>query len=284
MVSQRSGVLHAVHVQPDSRTPGSVGALRAPPRQLRRGRKGRAPGGTAVATPPIAVRVPRAVSAPARAPTRKTRRLHVLVSAGPTREHVDPVRYLTNESSGRMGFEIAAAAAQAGHKVTLVAGPVALATPKGVVRIDVVSARDMLAALKGAWRSADALYMAAAVADWRPAKRLAGKWRAKDGGATTTALDLVRNPDILATLTGGRRDPRRTVVAFALETGDGVRRARAKLVRKGADWIVLNSPAALKAERTSVRILSAADLEFALTDQPKRAVARRLVELLDLQD
>lgn len=213
-----------------------------------------------------------------------TPRLHILVSAGPTREHIDPVRFLTNESSGRMGFEIAAAAAKAGHKVTLVAGPVALATPKGVVRIDVVSARDMLAALKGAWRSADALYMAAAVADWRPAKRLAGKWRAKDGGAATTALELVRNPDILATLTGGKRDPRRTVVAFALETGDGVRRARAKLVRKGADWIVLNSPSALNAERTSVRILSGADLEFALTDQPKRAVARRLVELLDLQD
>ena len=215
---------------------------------------------------------------------KRTARLHVVVSAGPTREHVDPVRFLTNESSGRMGFEIAAAAARAGHKVTLVAGPVALVTPKGVTRVDVVSARDLLAALKKAWRTCDALYMAAAVADWRPAKRLAGKWRAKDGGAQTTALELVQNPDILATLTGGKRDPRRTVVAFALETGDGVQRARAKLVKKGADWIVLNSPSALNAERTSVRILSGGELEFALADQPKRAVARRLIELLDLQD
>lgn len=209
--------------------------------------------------------------------------LRVVVSAGPTREYVDPVRFLTNESSGRMGFAIAEAAARAGHAVTLVAGPVALGTPRGVERIDVESARDMLAALKRAWSRCDALFMAAAVADWRPARRLAGKWRAKDGGAETTTLELVKNPDILATLTGGRRHPRRTVVAFALETGDGERRARAKLARKGADWIVQNSPAALNARRTSVRILGADGVAFALDDCDKRVVARRLVELLDLQ-
>jgi phosphopantothenoylcysteine decarboxylase/phosphopantothenate--cysteine ligase len=210
-------------------------------------------------------------------------KLHVLVSAGPTREHVDPVRFLTNESSGRMGFEIAAAAARAGHRVTLVAGPVNLETPRGVRRIDVVSARDMLAALAKAWRACDALYMAAAVADWRPARRLAGKWRAKDGGARTTALHLVRNPDLLRSLTRGKRDPRRTVVAFALETGDGKRRARAKLVKKGADWIVLNGPAALNSRTTSVRILGAGGLEFALDRTTKTAVARRLIELLELR-
>lgn len=207
----------------------------------------------------------------------------IVVTAGPTREHVDPVRFLTNESSGRMGFAIAAAAARAGHRVTLVAGPVTLDTPKGVQRVDVVSARDMLAALKKAWRGCDALYMAAAVADWRPARRLSGKWRAKDGGAQRTTLDLVRNPDLLRALTGGKRDPRRTVIAFALETGDGERRARAKLQKKGADWIVLNAPSALNSARTSVRILGAEGIEFALDDSPKSAVARRLVELLDLQ-
>lgn len=209
-------------------------------------------------------------------------KLHVLVSAGPTREHVDPVRFLTNESSGRMGFEIAAAAVRAGHKVTLVAGPVSLETPKGVERIDVVSARDMLAALSKAWRSCDALYMAAAVADWRPARKLAGKWRAKDGGRKTTELALVRNPDLLRTLTRGKRDPRRTVIAFALETGDGERRARAKLAKKGADWIVLNAPSALNSRTTSVRILGAGGLEFAIDRAPKTRVASRLVELLAL--
>jgi len=214
---------------------------------------------------------------------RMTHSVRILISAGPTREHVDPVRFLTNESSGRMGFEIAAAAARAGHRVTLIAGPVNLETPKGVKRIDVVSAREMLAALKKAWRTCDALYMAAAVSDWRPVRKLAGKWRAKDGGAETTTLVLVRNPDILHSLTKGERDPRRTVVAFALETGDGERRARAKLAQKGADWIVLNAPSALNSARTSVRILGADGIEFGIDDQPKATVAIRLVELLDLE-
>lgn len=212
-----------------------------------------------------------------------SRALRVLVSAGPTRERIDPVRFLSNDSSGRMGFAIAAAAAKAGHRVTLIAGPVQLETPRGVLRIDVESAREMLAALKVAWRRCDALFMAAAVADWRPARRLAGKWRAKDGRAATTTLDLVRNPDLLRSLTGGKRDPRRAVVAFALETGDGERRARAKLARKGADWIVLNAPSALNSARTSVRILGADGLDFEIAHAAKTAVAARLVELLDLR-
>jgi phosphopantothenoylcysteine decarboxylase/phosphopantothenate--cysteine ligase len=224
-------------------------------------------------------------TSPAAKPRRsKSRRpaLCVLVSAGPTREHVDPVRFLSNESSGLMGFAIAAEAARAGHQVTLVAGPVDLPTPPGVRRIDVVSARDMGRALQAEWRRCDALYMAAAVADWRPARRLAGKWRAKDGAAGTARIDLVRNPDLLAGLTRGRRSPLRTVVAFALETGDGERRARAKMGRKGADWIVLNGPAALGASHSSVRILGADGIEFALSRQTKRAIAERLVELVDL--
>jgi phosphopantothenoylcysteine decarboxylase/phosphopantothenate--cysteine ligase len=211
-----------------------------------------------------------------------SKRRRVLVSAGPTREHVDPVRFLSNESSGRMGFAIAAAAARAGHEVTLVAGPVALPTPKGVRRIDVVSAREMERALRANYARCDALYMAAAVADWRPARRLAGKWRAKDGGATRERIDLVRNPDLLAGLTRGRRHPRRIVVAFALETADGERRARAKMHKKGADWIVLNDPSALGGDTTRVRLFGAEGIEFALPRQSKAAVARRLVELLQL--
>jgi phosphopantothenoylcysteine decarboxylase/phosphopantothenate--cysteine ligase len=199
------------------------------------------------------------------------------VTAGPTREYVDPVRFLSNESSGRMGFAIARAAARAGCRVTLISGPVALETPPGVRRVDVVSAREMLAAVREAFEAADALYMCAAVADWRPARRLSGKWRAKDGGADRVSLDLVRNPDILATV--ARRKGERLVVGFALETGSGLRRARAKMARKGADYIVLNDSSALNARRASVRILGVDGSRRELVDQGKDRIARALVEL-----
>ncbi len=213
-------------------------------------------------------------------PNQNLDRMRVLVTAGPTRERIDPVRFLTNDSSGRMGFAIAEAAARAGHEVVLVAGPVSLETPKGVRRVDVESAREMLAACRKAWRGVDALYMAAAVADWRPAKQLAGKWRAKDGGARTARIDLVRNPDVLATLTRGTRDPRRIVVAFALETGDGERRALGKLAKKGADWIVLNGPGALNSETTRLLVLGANGLRISIPERTKKAAARDLVALL----
>ncbi len=202
----------------------------------------------------------------------------MVVTAGPTREHVDPVRYMTNESSGRMGFAIAAAAARAGHRVALIAGPVELKTPPGVKRVDVVSARDMLEAVRQAFRGADALYMAAAVADWRPARKRAGKWREKDQGAEVASLDLVRNPDILATVARGKGD--RLVVGFALETGSGLRRARAKLVKKGADYIVLNDASALNAERTSVTILAKGGDRQRIVNKPKQTVAEALVALM----
>jgi phosphopantothenoylcysteine decarboxylase/phosphopantothenate--cysteine ligase len=211
---------------------------------------------------------------------RSARRLGVVVTAGPTREHVDPVRYLSNESSGRMGFAIAERAALAGHDVTLVAGPVDLPTPPGVTRVDVVSARDMLAATREAFDDGDALYMAAAVADWRPARPRAGKWRAKDSGARTATLSLVRNPDILATL--GKRKGDRFIVGFALETGDGIRRARRKLRVKHADFVVLNDASALNAEKVSVIVLGSDGSRLRLANQSKRRVADALVGLLDL--
>jgi phosphopantothenoylcysteine decarboxylase/phosphopantothenate--cysteine ligase len=200
--------------------------------------------------------------------------LRVLVTAGPTREHVDPVRFLSNESSGRMGFALAGAAARAGHAVTLVAGPVALPTPAGVERIDVESAREMLAACRAAYRIADVLIMAAAVADWRPARVRGGKWRAKDGGARRARLELVRNPDILATLAA--RKGRRLVCGFALETGAGEARARAKLARKGLDCIVLNDASVLNAASTRVVLLERGGGRTALAGSKAR-VARSLV-------
>jgi phosphopantothenoylcysteine decarboxylase/phosphopantothenate--cysteine ligase len=223
----------------------------------------------------------RPAAQPARAPQAKQQRLHVVVTAGPTREYIDPVRYLSNESSGRMGFELAKAAERAGHRVTLVAGPVNLDTPQGVDRVDVVSARDMLAALKAAFADADALFMAAAVADFRPARRIAGKWKKKEEGGGGATLDLVENPDLLRTV--ARKKGHRRVIAFALETGDGERRAAAKLVKKNADWIVLNGASALNASESAVTVLDAAGVVWRSDARPKDETAARLVALLEME-
>lgn len=201
----------------------------------------------------------------------------VVVTAGPTQEEIDPVRYLGNRSSGRMGFEIARAAVERGDEVVLVAGPVCLETPHGVERRDVTSAREMLAEVRAAYRDADALFMAAAVADWRPRRRLAGKWRKKDDGSEVATLELVRNPDILATV--ARRRGERLAVGFALETADGLRRARAKLARKGLDWVVLNDETALGANRTTVTIVGVDGTARRLENRTKRVVAKALVQL-----
>jgi len=204
-------------------------------------------------------------------------RRRVLVTAGPTREHIDPVRYLTNESSGRMGFEIAAAAARRGDRVTLVAGPVGLPTPAGVVRVDVVSAREMLAACTRAFWRADALFMCAAVADWRPRRKRTAKWRKEEESKEFANIELRRNPDILATLARGKGE--RLVVGFALETGRGEARARSKLRRKGLDYIVLNTEHALGAEHNTVSILGRDGSVRRLSRRTKRAVAEVLVGL-----
>jgi len=204
----------------------------------------------------------------------------VLVTAGPTREHIDPVRYLSNESSGRMGFEIAAAAARRGDRVTLVAGPVGLPTPPGVERIAVVSAREMLSACLRAFGRADALFMCAAVADWRPSRRKRGKWRKEGESKEVATIELRRNPDIVATLARRSRGGRaRFLLGFALETGRGETRARAKLRRKGLDYIVLNDERALGGERTSVSILGRDGSIRRLSRRSKRSVAEVLVAL-----
>ena len=150
-------------------------------------------------------------------------------------------------------------------------------TPRGVERIDVMSAREMLSATREAFQGADVLIMAAAVADWRPARRRAGKWREKDKGKDVATMELVKNPDILATL--GRRKGERLVIGFALETGDGLARARAKMKRKNTDYIVLNDETALGATSSSVTILGRDGTERRLEGRTKRAIARALVKL-----
>jgi phosphopantothenoylcysteine decarboxylase/phosphopantothenate--cysteine ligase len=183
-------------------------------------------------------------------PGRKGRT--VLITAGPTREHLDPVRFLSNDSSGRMGYALAAAVRKRGARVVLISGPTSLPVPPGVRRIDVLSARDMLAAARRALPESDWVIGCAAVADWRPA-RPAGR-KMKSGGPPPT-IRLVRNPDILMTLAREAR-PGTRLAGFALETENLRRRALAKMARKGLDLIVANAPDALGGERTRAWILT----------------------------
>jgi phosphopantothenoylcysteine decarboxylase/phosphopantothenate--cysteine ligase len=159
-----------------------------------------------------------------------------IVTAGPTAEPIDPVRLLTNRSSGKQGFSIAKALADLGAEVTLVAGPVAVPTPAGVKRVDIETAREMLAACEAAL-PADIAVCVAAVSDWRPETAAGSKMKKGAGGPPT--ISLVENPDILATLSRSAQRPR-LVVGFAAETDDVEAYAQAKLARKGCDWIVAN--------------------------------------------
>ena len=161
---------------------------------------------------------------------------HVLITAGPTREPIDPVRYLSNHSSGKQGYAIARACAQLGAKVSLVSGPVSLAAPHGVELIKIETAREMLAACEAAL-PADVFISVAAVADWRPAKT--GDKKIKKDGTKTPPLALTENPDILKTICGHKNRPE-LVIGFAAETNDVTAHAQAKLARKGCDFIVAN--------------------------------------------
>lgn len=205
------------------------------------------------------------------------RRLRFLVTAGPTREYIDPVRYLSNDSSGKMGFAIAAAAAARGHAVTLIHGPVALAPPRGVRAVPVVSAADMLAACRKAWNRCDVLVMAAAVADYTIARPSRTKRK-----KSTADLSLTLKPtvDILATLAADRR-PRQVVIGFALEDRRARARAADKLRRKGLDAIVLNAPAAIGATRSRLELLVAGQPWQSWAERGKTASARRIVTLAE---
>jgi phosphopantothenoylcysteine decarboxylase/phosphopantothenate--cysteine ligase len=161
----------------------------------------------------------------------------VVITAGPTREALDPVRFITNHSSGKMGFALAEAARDAGAQVVLIAGPVQLPTPSGVSRLDVVSAQDMLAASLEHTATADIFIAAAAVADYRAASIADHKIK-KTAGQDGLTLELVRNPDIVATVASGT--PRPFVVGFAAETRDTEHYARDKLLRKNLDMIIAN--------------------------------------------
>lgn len=201
---------------------------------------------------------------------------HVLITSGPTHEAIDPVRYIANRSSGKQGHALAAAAAAAGARVTLVSGPVTVPDPAGVETIHVESAREMLAAVETAL-PADIAIFAAAVADWRVADAAPEKMK-KDGG-TLPPLSLIENPDILATVahrTSGRPP---LVVGFAAETQNVVDYAKAKLARKGCDLIVANDvggTGVMGGDANTVHLVTASGVETWPT-LPKEEVAARLI-------
>ena len=207
------------------------------------------------------------------APRKRLAGRHVLVTAGPTHEPIDPVRYLANRSSGKQGFAIAAALARLGARVTLVAGPVTLTTPPAVDRIDVDTAREMADAVDRAL-PADAAVMVAAVADWHVESV---PQKIKKGDATPT-LTLAENPDILATLARSPHRPR-LLVGFAAETERVIEHAVAKRIRKTADWIVANdvSGDVMGGTDNSVHLVTEAGVE-SWERLPKDAVAARLAE------
>ncbi|MGR4867491.1 bifunctional phosphopantothenoylcysteine decarboxylase/phosphopantothenate--cysteine ligase CoaBC [Variovorax sp. LARHSF232] len=203
---------------------------------------------------------------------------HVLVTAGPTFEALDPIRGITNHSSGKMGFAIARAAREAGAQVTLVAGPVHLPTPRGVVRIDVQSAQQMLAAAQTMGEEASVFVATAAVADWRPASHSNQKIK-KDGSGKAPTLSFVENPDILLALAQSERAKRGQLfcVGFAAESENLVEHAKAKRERKGIPLLVGNiGPLTFGQDHNSLLLVDAAGIRE-LPRAPKQVLARELV-------
>lgn len=197
-----------------------------------------------------------------------------IVTAGPTAEPIDPVRVITNRSSGKQGYAIAAALADLGAEVTLLSGPTALSAPTGVTRVQVESAREMLAASQAAL-PADIAICVAAVADWRPESY--GTAKIKKGKIPPRAIGLVENPDILASLAKAKTRPK-LVIGFAAETDDVEAHAAAKLGRKGCDWIVANNVSidgTIGGDDNVVAIISAAGVER-WDRMSKGQVAKRL--------
>ncbi|MGN0857169.1 MAG: phosphopantothenoylcysteine decarboxylase [Candidatus Spyradenecus sp.] len=202
--------------------------------------------------------------------------MRFLITAGPTREPLDPVRFLSNRSTGKMGFALAQAAAEAGHEVVLVAGPVALETPPGVRRVDIETALEMLAAVERELPAAEVYISCAAVADWRPEVCSPTKLKKREMAGT---LRLVRNPDILKTLRPLKGN--RTFIGFAAETGEPDAEATRKLREKGLDMIVANdvtAPGAGFAHDTNrVTLLFPDGHREALPLMTKHEVAQRVI-------
>lgn len=206
---------------------------------------------------------------------------HVVITAGPTREDIDPVRYITNHSSGKMGFSLAEAAAEAGARVTLISGPVHLSTPDRVERINVNSARDMLAACEAAM-PCDILIAAAAVADYRPEASAEHKLKKDPNSVDGMTLKMIRNPDILATI--AKRADRPFSVGFAAETQNLLEYAAGKLRDKNLDLIVANDVAntdiGFNSDDNALTVIDRQQQQTSFTQTSKSKIARQLITFI----
>src|SRR5262245_33503105 len=202
--------------------------------------------------------------------------MHILITSGPTRQYLDPVRYLTNASSGRMGLALVEAALDQGHDVTVVSGPVEIKYPAAARVVPVVSTEEMLAACQKVFPDCDGMIGVAAPCDYRPVK-VAPQKIAKTG--QPLALHLIETPDVVATL--GAVKERQWLVGFALETEDQRLRALAKLERKGCDLMVLNGPEAMHALENSVEIIDRQGTVIAQFSGPKSEVARQIFGVIE---
>lgn len=204
----------------------------------------------------------------------------ILISAGPTREKYDAVRFWSNRSSGKMGYALAAAAAARGWRVTLVSGPVALAAPAGVELVRVESAAEMAEAIKSRAPEMDAIIMAAAVADYRPVETFAGKMKKMPG---KLVVEFERTEDILASL-GQVKRPGQTLVGFAAETDDLLANAAGKLARKNLDWIVANDIGAagrgFAVDTNAVTLLSSTGARIDLPLASKAEIAGKILDII----
>jgi len=201
--------------------------------------------------------------------------MRILVTAGPTREYLDDVRYLSNDSSGRMGYALAASARDAGHEVVLVSGPVHLDPPQGCECLFVSTTAQMRDACVSRFGDCDGVIAAAAVCDYKPLNRVPGKI-SKTGGPIT--LEMIETDDVLAEL--GRLKDGRWVLGFALEATNARENALQKLRAKNCDWIVLNGPTAIGAESNSVEVMDASGRVVTSFSGPKADVAGHLISWL----
>lgn len=210
----------------------------------------------------------------------KAKPIKILITAGPTRERIDPVRYLSNDSSGKMGYALAEAAKKMGMRVTLVSGPTALTPPTGVRVVAVESALEMRKAVLKNFKNADITIKAAAVADYRPAS--AKKQKIKKT-ASTLHLSLVKNPDILKEL-GTKKKANQILVGFAAETQSLLKNARKKLTEKKCDWVVANNVAkkglGFSSDRNEITLLHQSGRIFKIGQGLKTSLAKTILEII----
>jgi len=199
--------------------------------------------------------------------------LRFLITAGPTREYIDPVRYISNASSGKMGYALANAARKKGHKVTLISGPVSIRPPFGVRTVRVVSAREMFEAFKEHLPLADIIIGAAAVSDYRPHEAKKDKMKK---ASRPFNLKLVPNPDILSF--ASRRKKKKVLVGFALETQDLLKHAREKLEKKKLDVIIANYPEVIGKNKATVWMIDKDSNIVSMPEDDKNKIAKRIID------